>query len=109
MKEIHRRTSVVGAFLRRVAQRNPVLRPRSRPRKDCGLGRRLQQPTPAFLAAYLPDTCGLRRNLTATHDRLRNPRPAPSARCSSRAERRNMRRDRMKLQSQVSTTRVNEG
>ena len=90
---------------RRASQRNPVLRPRSRPHQDRGLGRRLQQPTPAFLAG-LSDARGPCRQ---THRNVRSaaqPRPAPPiARCSPRAERRNIPRDSnrhwMKVQGQV--------
>jgi putative transposase len=82
--------------------------PRPRPREDCGLGQRLQQPTPAFLAG-LPDTCGLRRKPHRNVRPAAQPRPAPPiARCSPRAERRNIRRDSnchwMKLQRHVTSS-----
>src|SRR3954463_13144661 len=60
-------------------------------RQDCGLGRRLQRPTPAFLAR-LSDTCGLCRLPNRNVRSAAQPRPAPPiARCSHRAKRRNIR------------------
>ncbi|MGY3647044.1 putative transposase [Bradyrhizobium sp. LM4.3] len=61
------------------------------PGQNCRLGRRLQQPTPAFFAG-LPDACGLCRQPHRNVRPAAQPRPAPPiARCSPRAKRRNIR------------------
>src|SRR6201999_2498743 len=77
----------------RVAQRNPVLRPRSRPNKNYGLDRRLQQPASALVIG-LSDTGGLCRQPHRNVRSAAQPRPAPPiARCLLRAKRPNIRRD----------------
>ena len=70
---------------RRILERDAVLRSPRRANQDRGMGRRLQRPTSALVAA-IPHACGLRRHIHRNGRSAAQPRPAPPiARCSTRA------------------------
>lgn len=94
----------------RVAERNPVPRPRPCPNNHRRMGRRLQPIAPTF-GARIPHACGLCRQSHRNGRSAAQPRPAPPiTRCSTRAIRRKTRRgsncSRMKIQWQVSRGKI---